>query len=130
VPLSPSPTALAEAYAAFDMWCAEWQAQHDPDLPQQANMRELKNQRRWRVSVYKPGTTDLSTFPLFHKASRECKRAKEYFRMFARQIGKGTVGRVVLHQGLLYRGSNHVILHDTAWFKASYPDHLLDAEGT
>lgn len=74
--------------------------------------------RRWRVSVYPPGVTAKipTDYPMVHKASRDPEIAKKHYEHFAAQIGKGTVGRAILHQGLLYRGESQYIEADTDWF--------------
>jgi len=44
-------------------------------------MSRLKpdNRRKWRVSAYAPGTKDLATYPLVHKASRNRETAQGHF---------------------------------------------------
>jgi hypothetical protein len=72
---------------------------------------------RWRVSVYPPGVdANLpDDYPLIHKASRDFKTARNQFERFASQIGGGKIGRVIMHQGKLYRGSSQYIEEDTRW---------------
>jgi len=76
------------------------------------------NRRKWRVSAYAPGAKDLATYPLVHKASRDREIAQGHFDRLSAQIGKGKIGRVVMHQGLLYRGYGSYIHYDTDWKKS------------
>lgn len=78
--------------------------------------------RRWRVSVFGPGSTENvpKSFPLVHKSSAKQEVAQRHFEAFARQIGNGTVGRVIMHQGKLYKGSQQYIHEDTRWGLRSY----------
>ena len=74
--------------------------------------------QRWRVSVYPPGVTDNvpKNYPLIHKASREQEIAQAHYDRFAKQIGDGKIGRVILHQGKLYTGWSQYIHNDTQWW--------------
>jgi hypothetical protein len=73
--------------------------------------------QRWRVSVYPPGVTDNvpTDYPLIHKASREQATAQAHYDHYARQIGNGKIGRVIMHQGKLYMGSSQYMHNDTQW---------------
>lgn len=72
---------------------------------------------RWRVSVY--GPEEKENVPkgntMIHKASRKRELADGHFLRFAKQIGNGKIGRVILHQGLLHRGTAYVE-NDTQWW--------------
>ena len=83
--------------------------------------------QRWRVSVYPPGVTASlpADFPLVHKASRKFETAVAHFKSFAAKVGDGKIGRVIMHQGKLYRGHNQCIFADTQWFDYQYPDSCL-----
>lgn len=73
--------------------------------------------KRWRVSAYPPGIVAAvpSDPPLEHRASREQATAQAHFNRLAAQIGKGQVGRVIMHQGKLYTGYSQYIHADTRW---------------
>ena len=73
--------------------------------------------QRWRVSVYPPGVDENvpKQYPLKHHACRERVTAQKHFERYAMQIGKGEIGRVILHQGKLYIGYNAYMHYDTRW---------------
>ncbi len=85
-------------------------------------LKPTKN-RRWRVSVFSPDvTSNLPTeYPLVHKASKEQATAQAHYDRFARRIGDGKIGRVIMHQGKLYLGDSQYIHKDTHWYPEQYP---------
>ena len=87
--------------------------------------------QRWRVSVYPPGVTANlpADFPSVRKTSRKQETAQEHFDRFAAQIGGGTIGRVIMHQGKLYMGSSQYIHNDTRWWPDRYPQNSEVSSG-
>ncbi len=87
-------------------------------------MHPTKGQR-WRVSVYPPGVMDnLPTqLPMKHHACHEEATAKAHFDRYAAEIGKGKIGRVIMHQGKLYMGYSQYLHDDTRWWPTRYPQN-------
>lgn len=84
---------------------------------------------RWRVSFSPPGVdANLPTdWPLRHHASRNQETAQAHYDRYRAQVGKGEIGRVIMHQGLLYRGDAQYLHRDTHWERPRTAEQIAAA---
>jgi hypothetical protein len=73
----------------------------------------MSKQRKFRVSVFPPGTTDLGSTPLHHHACQSQRSAEEHFLKY---VARKDAPRVIVHQGNL-RGTAYKTILDSSWFE-------------
>jgi hypothetical protein len=73
----------------------------------------LSKQRKFRVSVFPPGTTSIGDNPLHHHACQSQRNAEEHF---LKHIARTDDRRVIVHQGNL-RGHAYKTILDSSWFE-------------